>query len=224
MNRDDERIIRGMVRQRERRPEGATRVGWKSAFGTRGGMEFLGIDQPLAGHLTEVTRLESGSTVDASGWDVPLIEAEVAVRIDSDLDPSAGPEEAGAAVGAVAPAIELIDLGSTDDVAEVIAGNIFHRHFLLGEFVTCDGIGLDGVRLAVTANGSASEPSDPRQVVGDLRVVVAAIADQAELAGDRVRAGDVIITGAAVPPAPFGSGDRFEVELTGGGRVSVRAA
>jgi len=224
MNRDDQRVVEGMKLQTERRIEGARRVGWKSAFGTEGGMAFLEIDQPLAGYLSDGTQLEPGATIDVSEWPMPLIEAEVAVRIGQDLDPGASLEEAGNAVGAVAAAIEVINLGSTDDVAEVVAGNIFHRHFLLGDFVDCDGAGLEEVRVSVTVNGDKAEPSDPRDVIGDIRKVIAAIADQAELAGDRVRAGDVIITGAAVPPAPINSGDRFEVEIPGGSSISTQFA
>jgi len=147
----------------------------------------------------------------------------VAVRIDADLDPGTSPEEAASAVGAVAAAIELIDLGSTESVAEVVAGNIFHRRYLVGEFSACDRAGLDQVRISVTANGTKAEPSDPRVVIGEFGKIVAAVADQAELAGDRLEAGDIIITGAAVPPAPFNPGDSFEVEISGGSSVSVNS-
>jgi 2-keto-4-pentenoate hydratase len=224
VNRTDERIIEGMERQRTQLsvdPAGADRVGWKSAFGTEGGMEYLGIEQPLAGFLTRATRLESGTAVDVSGWGVPLIEAEVAVRIDAGLGPGAGADEAAEAIGAVAAAIELIDLGPTESVADVVAGNIFHRRFLVGEFRECSRPDLDELRIAVTANGTGSEPSDPREVIGELGKIVAAIADQAELADDRLRPGDLIITGAAVPPAPLSPGDRYEVEITGGSTVTV---
>ena len=225
MNRDDERIIEGMRRQSEIRrglPAGTRRIGWKSAFGTEGGMSYLGIDQPLTGYLTGATLADPGSTVEVSHWAVPLIEAEVAVRVGTSLEPGVGAEEAAGAIGAVAAAIELIDLGSTESVSEVVAGNIFHRQFLVGEFVDCDPEDLDQVRIAVTANGSVGEPSDPKLVVGDFGPIVAAIADQADLAGDRLEAGDVIITGAAVPPGPVASGDRFLVTLQNGSSVSVR--
>ena len=46
MNRDDERVVEGMKLQTERRAAGARRVGWKSAFGTQGGMEYLGALAP----------------------------------------------------------------------------------------------------------------------------------------------------------------------------------
>ena len=187
-------------------------------------MKFLEIEQPLAGFLTDSTLLEPGATVAVSEWAMPLIEAEVAVRIDSDLAPGTGHEDAAEAIGAVAAAIELIDLGSTESVADVVAGNVFHRHFLLGQFIECDRSKLDEVRISVDVNGSKADPSDPRDVIGQLGKVVAAIADQAELAADRLRAGDIVITGAAVPPAPPDPGDIYEVEITGGSRVAVKIA
>ncbi|MBN8867804.1 MAG: fumarylacetoacetate hydrolase family protein [Solirubrobacterales bacterium] len=226
-NREDERIIEGMERQfaaREAVLAGAERLGWKSGFGTEGAMGLLEIRQPLVGFLTSATLIDSGSVVDVSEWAMPLIEPEVAVRLEAEVGPGASPEQAAEAIGAVAPAIELVDLGSIDSVADILAGNIFHRRVILGEFQALGDSALDAVRIAVTANGTKGEPSDPRQVIGDLGAVVAALADQADLAGARFEPGDIVITGAAVPPAPLQSGDSFEAELSGGSGIAVKIA
>lgn len=224
MNREDERIIEGMKRQAELRQTGladAERLGWKSGFGTEGAMALLGIQQPLCGFLTSATRLPSGSAVEIGEWATPLLEAEVAVRLDSAVGPGATAEEAAGAIGAVGAAIELVDLGAIDSVEEILGGNIFHRQVLLGDFRDCDSRGLDEVRISVTVNGVASGPSDPRDVIGDLGKVVSALADQADLAGETFLPGDVIITGAAVPPAPVKPGDEYAVQLDGGDAVKV---
>lgn len=227
MNRDDDRIIEGMKRQAEAREvllaEGS-RLGWKSGFGTEGGMALLKIEQPLTGSLTTATQIDSGSTVDVTDWTTPLFEAEVAVRLDSAVGPGASPEEGAGSIGGIAAAIELVDLGAIDSVSDILAGNIFHRKVILGEFVELREGGLESIRIAVTANGEKADPADPREVIGDIGKVVASLADQAELLGDSFRPGDVVITGAAVPPAQLRSGDAYEVEVTGAGGVSVSIA
>jgi 2-keto-4-pentenoate hydratase len=224
MNRDDERVIEGMKRQAELRESllaDASRLGWKSGFGTEGAMDLLGINQPLTGFLTKATLAESGGVVAVSDWGMPLLEAEVAVRIDRELGPGVTPEQATSAIGAVAAAIELVDLGSIESVEEILAGNIFHRKVLLGEFIELADSSLDEVRIAVDVNGAESGPSDPRDVIGEIGRVVADLADQAELADETFQPGDVVITGAAVPPAPVKPGERYEVKLTAGSSVAV---
>ena len=224
MNRNDARIIAGMKKQaglRESLPSDARRLGWKSGFGTEGAMALIGVEQPLTGFLTSATRLGSGASVGIGEWTTPLLEAEVAVRIDSPVGPGASPEEGASAIGAVAAAVELVDLGAIDSVEEILGGNIFHRHVLLGEFRECGPDDLEQVRISVTVNGDESEPSDPREVIGDIGKVVAALADQADLIGDSFLPGDVIITGAAVPPAPVQPGDSYAVSINGGSTVAV---
>jgi len=227
VNREDERIIEGMGRQALLNAEaltGASRLGWKAGFGTEAAMSAIGTRQPLAGFLTTSTLLDSGSSVPIGGWAMPLIEAEVAVRIDRELGPGVSPETAALAIGAVAPAIELVDLGSIESVEEILAGNIFHRQVLLGEFEELGERELGEVRITVTANDETGDPQDPREVIGEIPPIVAALADQADLLGDRIQAGDVVITGAAVPPAPLSSGDSYRVELDGTGPVTVELA
>ncbi|MBN8868685.1 MAG: fumarylacetoacetate hydrolase family protein [Solirubrobacterales bacterium] len=224
MNREDERVVEGMKRQsvlRESSLADAARLGWKSGFGTEGAMELLGVTQPLTGFLTTATLAEPGSVVEVDGWGMPLLEAEVAVRIDREVGPDATPAQAASAIGAVAAAIELVDLGSVESVEEILAGNIFHRKVLLGEFVDLAESGLEDVRISVDANGAESGPSDPREVIGEIGRVVADLADQAELIGESFRPGDVVITGAAVPPAPVQPGERYRIGLNSDSEVSV---
>lgn len=216
-----------MARQqtlRESHLQEGERMGWKSGFGTKGAREALGIVQPLAGFLTTATSLDSGEEVDVGSWGMPLIEPEVAVRLATGLGSGASSEDGARAIGAVAAAIELVDLGSIESVEDILAGNIFHRHVIVGAFSEVEPDALAEVRLRVTANGTESPWADPREVIGDLGQVVASLADQADLAGDSFKAGDVVITGAAVPPAPLGPGERYLVETSGGSSVAVMTA
>lgn len=224
MNREDGRIIEGMRRQAEAISEsnaGAGRLGWKAGFGTEATMSLIQTTQPLAGFLTDRTLLDSGASVAIGNWGMPLIEAEVAVRVDTEVNPGDSPGDATAAIGAVAAAIELVDFGSIEILEEILAGNIFHRQVLIGEFVELPPEGLDVIRISITANGEESDPVDPRDALGDLGTVVAALADQAGLTGESIKPGDIVITGAAVPPAPIAAGDLYEVAITGGSSTSV---
>ena len=97
--------------------------GFKVGFGSPAAMEQLGIDKPLVGTISSETLLADGATVDVSGWKNPMIELEVAVHAGEGLS----------------VAIELADVHPPpEDPEAILAGNIFHRHVLLGPVVRDD--------------------------------------------------------------------------------------
>jgi len=227
-NADDPRIQSGLADQaRARRAVldgGARRLGWKAGLGTAAAMENVGTTEPISGFLTDATLVADGGAVAVGGWGNARLEAEVAVRVGADVAAGATRDEVLAAVDAIAPAIELVDLGAPDDLAAVLGGNVFHRAVLLGDFVACPGgEGLAAARLEVDAgDGEAATDVDPSVVLGDLAEVVRAIAAQLPLTDDALRAGDVVITGAAIPAAAVAPGGAARVALAGGPAVSVR--
>ena len=140
-----------------------------------------------------------------AGWEKPVLEAEIAVRIAHD-----------GRVEAIAPAIELADLdGPVDDAEAILACGIFHRAVILGTFVEREA---DGLQVEVLRNGAAvAGPADALVLIGHPRDVLSAI--DADLAP-----GDVVITGATVPPIPITPGDEFLVRFHDLGEVSIRCA
>lgn len=214
---EDPRVIEGTRRQlavRDRMlAEGARRLGWKLGLGAPPARARWAIEGPAAGFITDATLLDSGAGQSLAGWTKPVLEAEVAVRVAVDDD--------GARAGALAVAIELADLGSgTDDLAEVLAGNIFHRRTVLGAFAdpstTVDTVTVDrdGERF------DAAE--DPTALVGGTAAEMTAYLDR-YLAGlgEELRDGDVIITGSTVPLVDCSTGGRFVVSSPGLGAVEI---
>jgi len=133
---------------------------------------------------------------------------------------------AAAAVGALGPAIELADLDvPPNDVEAILTGNIYHRHVLLGpRDATRAGCKVEGVTGRVFRRGAeAARTSDPQANVGKLVEIVRHVADVLAAFGERLRAGEVIITGSIVPPLfvePDEDGVAYELDPIGG--VSVR--
>ncbi len=221
---DDARVRRGMERQLELRARmldgGAQPIGWKLGLGTAAAMEALGTDGPLVGFLTDRTLLRPGATVALAGWTNPMLECEIAVRLGRDVPGDADRDAAAAAVDAVAPAIELADVaGPRDDPEAILAGDVFHRHVLLGDWDTARaGLVLDGVTLGVDG---VVEGADPQAVTGDLAELVRHTAAALAAFGERLRAGDAIITGAAIPPLPVAPGDAVACRFAGLGTLGV---
>ncbi len=231
-NTEDPRIVAGMSAQgalRESRlAAGERRVGWKAGLGTAQAMQTASTGAPLTGFLTNAS-LASGMTrtdgLSIDDWRNAKLEPEVAVRIGTDLAACADRETVEAAISAAAPAIEIVDLDDPGDIEQVLAGNIFHRAFLLGPFIDLSGADLGAIRLSVAQDGHEPQLGiDPAAALGDLVEVVAAVADQAPLAGDALRAGDVVMTGSVVPAIAITGGERFEVTLPGAGSATLQIA
>lgn len=227
----DPRIARGMARQltrwHERLKAGEKALGWKVGFGAPAAMERLKIQAPLVGFLTDQALLPSGKTVSLSGWSKPVAEPEIAVHIGKDLPGGAGRDKIKAAIAALSPAIELADLDHPpDDVEAILAGNIYQRNLILGpRDASRAGGNLDGLLARVLRNGGeAASTSDPQALTGDLLDIVQHVADMLSAFGERLRAGQIIITGSVVPPLWVEAGEEIAFELAPAGSVSVRFA
>ncbi|HET9422020.1 MAG TPA: fumarylacetoacetate hydrolase family protein [Nocardioides sp.] len=215
--------MRGTTRMLARRQDelaaGAQHLGWKVGFGSPAGMAALGIDRPLVGFLTSDRLLTSGATVSLAGWTRPLFEAEVVVRLGDDIGPDATAGDALAAVDGWATAIELADLDrAPDDIEAVLAGNVYHRHVLLGEL----GPQRPGPAFTVRRNGvEVTGTSEPEELTGELGWVLATTASTVAAAGGALLAGDVVITGSVVPPVPVAAGEAWHVSVPGRSGVEV---
>jgi 2-keto-4-pentenoate hydratase len=224
----DPRIERGMLAQladRRRRLEaGAVSLGWKLGMGTDAAMAKLGISAPLVGFLLEAARMESGSTCDLSGWRNPRLEPEIAAWMGADLPGDASAEDARAAVAGLGVAIELVDPDpDAGDPEQILAGDIYQRHVLLGPVV--EGASIAGLELEVTVNGAVEASSDDvTAATGDPYDLIRHVAATVASAGETLRAGEVVICGSIVPALSVSPGDAAEVTLDGLGRLGVRFA
>jgi 2-keto-4-pentenoate hydratase len=228
-NTEDPRIVAGMAAQGKLRESrlaaGERRVGWKAGLGTAQAMETASIAAPLTGFLTNASLASGMTTTDGlsiDGLRNAKLEPEVAVRIGAGVPAGADRQTVEQAISGVAPAIEIVDLGDPGDIEQVLAENIFHRAFLFGPFSDVSGADVAAARLSVVRDGQEPQTGiDPATALGDLVEVVRAVADQVPLAGDELRAGDVVMTGSVVPAIAIAGGERFEVTLRGAGSVAL---
>ena len=227
----DLRIARGMAAQLRRwhevRKNGEQALGWKVGFGAPAAMEQLNITAPLVGYLTDRAKLASGAAVSLAGWTKPAAEAEIAVYLGKDLPGGASRDAVKNAIAGLGAAIELADVEfPPDDVEAILKGNIYQRHVILGP---CDktraGCALDGLTAVVVRNGSEiARMTDTQGATGELIGIVRHVADILSAYGERLRAGQVIITGSVIPPLWVAAGEELTFHLEPVGAVSVRFA
>lgn len=191
--------------------EGAERVGWKLGIGDR---ERIGRELAI-GHLTSATCLEAGGTYSAGSAVDLRADAEIALHIGRDVDRRADLSVAQDAVSGFGAALELVDLGRpANDPEAVVATNVFHRAFVLGPSQRELPVGLEA---ALIVNGelraSASAPEDFSDSVYAVARALGAL-------GERLQAGDRIITGSVVQVG-VEPGDEVVADLGGLGRLQL---
>jgi 2-keto-4-pentenoate hydratase len=166
-------------------------------------MQKVGLQAPLVGYLMQRGLLLSGSTVSLHGWTRPVAEPEICVRMMSDLGSGATANSALTAIKEIFPAIELVDLDplpAADNLDILLEDNIFQRHVILcGN--TRFGAGMTGLTSRVIRRGAeTAATSDLEALTGKLGDIVAHVANTLAAYGEKLTAGDVIITGSITPP------------------------
>jgi 2-keto-4-pentenoate hydratase len=215
----DERVAAAIRVQledwRKKLATGAERVGWKIGLNIPEVQERLGLREPVIGHLTSATRVESEYR--GAGADDLRAEPEVALEVGRDVPGDADEETAREAIAGYGAAIELVDTGRPPaDLEGIVAGNVFHRGFVLG--ASRPALPTEGVEAVVTVDGEERGRADAPD---DFAEVVTLAARLLEAVGERLCAGDRIIAGSLTPPLPVGPGDDVAVDLGRLGRVEV---
>jgi 2-keto-4-pentenoate hydratase len=203
-----------LAKRRARIAAGEKPLGWKVGLGAPAAMERLGLKAPVVGFLMQRALLLSGSTASFAGWAKPVAEPEICVRMARDLNGGASTDDAIAAVKEIFPAIELADFDpppTPDNLDVVLEGDIYQRHVLLcGN--TRPGAATSGLTSRLIRRGiEAASTTDPEALTGKLPDIVAHVANTLAAFGEKLSAGDVIITGSITPPIVL---EADETELT----------
>ncbi len=224
----DPRIERGMRAQLALRAKriaaGEKPLGWKVGFGAPAAMKKLDIHSPLVGFLMSRALLRTGATIPVGQWTKPAVEAEIAVHMGRPLPGGADRAAAAAAIAGLGPAIEIADVEfPPDDVERILAADIYQRHVILGP---CDasraGCRLDGLDCRVSRNSAeVARTSDPQALTGAYVDIVRHVADVLDTCGERLDAGEIIITGSITSPLWIEAGDDIRFELQPVGTLAV---
>src|SRR5262249_33819706 len=108
-----------------------------------------------------------------------------------------------------------------EDPERILSGNIYQRHVVLsGAGPARAGGASDGLTCRVIRRASEfARTSDPQANTGKWVDIVRHVADVLAAFGERLRNGEIIITGSVVPPLaiePDGGAFAWEVERGGG--------
>jgi 2-keto-4-pentenoate hydratase len=192
-----------LAKRRARVAAGERPLGWKVGLGAPASLQKLGLKGPLVGFLMQGAQLPSGATVPLQGYAKPVAEPEIAVRMARDLGANAQPDQVMAAIKEIMPAIEVADLDplpTPDNLDAVLEGDIFQRHVALGNTARAGGR-VQGLTSRVIRRGrEVNRTTEPEALTGKLLDIVALVADTLAAFGEKLSAGDIVITGSITPP------------------------
>lgn len=199
------------------------RLGWKIGFNDRASQQRLGLAHPVIGFLRRDRRLAAGAAFPVPPGAAIKAEAEVAIRIGRDLPAGGGIDAAEAAIAALAPAIEIVDVTHPlTGLEALLRGNLYQAAVVIG----AERAGsLPSPRTAVraelrTRDGvvRASEPARLPERFGEL---VRVVADLLGEHGEGLRAGDWIIGGSIIEPLAVTAGTSIDIDMPPLGRIAL---
>jgi 2-oxo-3-hexenedioate decarboxylase len=198
-------------------------AGLKLGFTSLAKMEQMGVDEIIAGRLTDAMALADGDTLDVAGLIHPRVEPEICFRLARDVDLADGAEALLDAVDAVAPALEVIDSryeGFSFDLPRVVADNTSAAYYAIGEWSPLDREAIGDLAVRMEATGTPDTLGSTSAILGDPLDAVRRLAGIGAAHGFVARAGDLILAGAATAAVPLVAGE-VKVAVAGLGEVAI---
>jgi 2-keto-4-pentenoate hydratase len=207
--------------------EGRVLTGRKVGLTAKAVQAQLGVDQPDFGALFADMEILDGGDLLASKCLQPKAEGEVAFVLGADLnDPDVTREQVTAAISEVIAAIEIVDSRIADwkiSFADTVADNGSSAFYVLGEArKPLDGLDLWTCGMALEINGDVVSLGAGAACLGHPLNAVTWLAHTLAKAGEGLRKGDVILSGALGPMVAISPGDHVKVSIGGLGSASFK--
>jgi 2-keto-4-pentenoate hydratase len=205
--------------------------GWKIAATSPAGQAHIAVDGPLAGRILAERVIPEGSTCPFGNNLMKVAELEFAFRMADSLEPRGDEyslDEVLDAVATMHPAIEIPDSRYDDftkvGAAQLIADNACAHYFMLGAPTSEQWRRAELAAQEVTGfvGDGPAHPGIGSNVLGDPRVALQWIVNELSRNGVALRAGEVVTTGACVPPMAIGPGERIRGEFGPFGTVALK--
>ncbi len=216
-----------------KRASGDPVIGWKIGLTSKAMQAALSIDIPDSGVLLGSMAFANGADIPAGRFIQPRVEAEIAFKFKETVDPArASPEAILEATDFVAPALEILDTritrqdthtGRPRTICDTIADNAANGGIVLGDPVRdLRNLDLRFVGAILSRDGEVEETGLGAGVLGDPLVSLAWLIERLAAHGNRIEAGQIVLSGSFIRPVEAPPGGRFLGDFGGFGRVSCR--
>lgn len=209
-----------LLARRQARGEHITGV--KLGFTSKAKMAQMGVSDVIVGRLTDAMRIADGDDVALDRFIHPKAEPEVAYRLCRDVDLADPLTDIESCVDAMAPAIEIIDSRYRDfrfTYGDVVADNTSAAGYVIGPWRPVGEAANRAVRLRT---GTAEVTGSTAAILGDPVHALHALLDMCRRRSIPLRAGHVVLAGAATAAVPLAAGVTT-CDVAGLGSVSLKS-
>lgn len=205
---------------------GAVIRGRKIGLTSRPMQKLLGVNEPDYGVLLDSMFVEDGDEIDLDRLVQPRVEAELAFVMAEDLaGPGITAARAMTAIAGVMPAIEIVDSRVVDwriKLIDTVSDNASSGLLVVGgRLRRVDEVDLRTLGVVVYKNGELCDTGAGAAALGNPARCVAWLANTYGLAGESLKAGDIVLPGAVHKMQPVARGDVFRAEFAHLGMVTV---
>ena len=232
MTMDDAYAVQAALIDR-RKAAGRKVVGWKIGLTSKAMQQALNIDIPDSGVLMDDMLFDTGGVIPKGRFIQPRIEAEIAFVMKAPLaGATVTREDVIAATDYVAPSLEILDTrilradpatGKPRIITDTISDNAANAGLVLGvERHAIDAQDLRWAGAIVSKNGEVEETGLGAGVLNDPVQGIVWLARRMEQYGQRIEAGQVILSGSFIRPVEATPGSLIEADFGPFGQVSIR--
>jgi 2-oxo-3-hexenedioate decarboxylase len=203
-------------------------AGWKLGVTSRAKQAQVGLGEPVRGFLATANALDVGAPLRTGELIQPRAEPEIVFLMGRDLSgPAVTAADVLAATAGVATGIEVLDSRFVDyrfTMPDVIADNTSAGRYVVGAPVSPDGIDLRLVGVVLEHNGEVIATAAGAASLGHPAAAVAWLARSLAAAGERLRAGQIVLSGGLTAAVPLRPGDVVVATIDRLGAVELACA
>ena len=192
---------------------GERHAGWKVGLTAKAMQEQQRVHEPVLGFLLASGQRDSGAVFEFPRLINPGFENELCITVGRTLTgPGVTIEQARAAIGEVAPALEIVERRGdfTADLALALADNAQQKAFVTGPARAPGDHDLAAVSVDVLVNGAHQERALGAAVLGNPAASIAWLANKLAELGRRLEAGMRVMSGSFTRQYGLSRGDRVE--------------
>lgn len=202
-------------------------VGMKMGLTSQAKMKQMGVPNPCYGYLADYFAYGDGAEIKYDELIHPKVEAEIAFVLKSDLEgPGCHIGDVLAATDFVMPAVEVIDSRYKDfkfDLKSVIADNSSSSRYVTGgRMRDIKDLDLKTLGVVMEINGEVVQLGAGAAVLGHPATAIAMLANMLSERGEKLKAGEYILSGAITEAVSVKKGDNVTVKFQDLGTLSFR--
>lgn len=214
---------------------GRKTIGWKIGLTSKAMQSALNITTPDSGVLMDDMAFEDGATIPADRFIQPRIEAELAFILKSPLQgPGVKVTDVLTATDYILPALEILDTrilrvdpasGKSRTIVDTISDNAANAGIVTGgRAMRPDAFDPRWAGAIVMRNGEVEETGLGAGVLNEPALAVAWLANRLGQYGQRIDAGQIVLSGSFIRPIEARHGDTILADFGPMGTVGCHFA